>query len=208
VENDGDRAGRDEERRRKERERRRRAERRKRREDDDSDPVGDALDAAETAGDVADGCSRLPGCGRGGGRGGRGDGCGSGGGSGGGRGGGGGCDGCDGPCDFTLLRLSSLLVLAAVLLPDRPAGRRLVRALVRGYQRRLTRFTPACPSTPNCSAYALTAVDSLGVRHGLVAAAARVRGCGAADRTGGPAPATSVGDRPRYARRLADERRV
>ena len=153
----------EQERRRKERERRR-----KRRRDDEPD----AVDAASEA---AGGCLRLPGCGRG--RGEHSDmdgGCGSGGG--GGRGGG--CDGCDGPCNFPLLRLSAVLAVAAFLVPERPAGRRLVRALVRGYQRRLSRFTPVCPSTPSCSAYALTAVEELGVRDGLTAAAARIRDCG------------------------------
>jgi hypothetical protein len=162
-------------RRRRERERRRRRKRRK--DEDDSDPVGDALDAAEVVGETGSALSRVPGCGRGSGRGGRGDGdgCGPGGGSGSGRGGG--CD-RDGPCDFMLLRISTMLVVAAVLVPDRPTGARLVRALIGGYQRRLTRFTPACPSTPNCSAYAHGAVDALGVRLGLRAAADRIRGCG------------------------------
>ncbi|OLT14602.1 hypothetical protein BJF78_18405 [Pseudonocardia sp. CNS-139] len=88
------------------------------------------------------------------------------------------CDGCDGPCDLNLLRLSTLLTVAALLLPDRPAAQRLVRGLVRTYRRRLTRLTLPCPSTPSCSAYALAAVDELGARRGLRAAAERIRGCG------------------------------
>jgi hypothetical protein len=164
----------DEQKRRKKRGRRRR----KRRKDEDTGDWSDALETAESVSAVGGGCSRLPGCGRGG-RSGGDSGCGSGSGSGGGRGG---CDGCDGPCDFSMLRLSALLLVAAALMPERLAGRRLVKDLVqgvvRGYQRRLTRFTPTCPSTPSCSAYALAAVESFGARRGLVAAAERIRSCG------------------------------
>jgi putative component of membrane protein insertase Oxa1/YidC/SpoIIIJ protein YidD len=89
------------------------------------------------------------------------------------------CDGCDVPgCDCNLLlRLSTLLAVAAALVPGR-VGRRPVLALLRFYRRRLTRFTPACPSTPSCSAYAVHAVQDLGARRGLAAAARRVRACG------------------------------
>ena len=38
----------------------------------------------------------------------------------------------------------------------------LVELAIRGYRRWLTRFTPACPSEPSCSAYALAAVTTLG----------------------------------------------
>jgi putative component of membrane protein insertase Oxa1/YidC/SpoIIIJ protein YidD len=55
---------------------------------------------------------------------------------------------------------------------------RLVRALIRGYQQWLSRYTPACPSNPSCSAYALAAVEASGPRRGLAAAALRIRGCG------------------------------
>jgi hypothetical protein len=159
-------------RRRRERERRRR---KRRKDEDDGDVVGDALDTAEAAVEIGGGVSRLPGCGRSGGR--RDcDGCGSGGGSGSGRGGGG-CDGCDGPCDFTLLRLSTALLAVSVLMPTAGNGW-LVAVLIRGYQRWLTRFTPICPSTPSCSAYALAAVEALGSRRGLAAAAHRIRRCG------------------------------
>jgi putative component of membrane protein insertase Oxa1/YidC/SpoIIIJ protein YidD len=71
-----------------------------------------------------------------------------------------------------------MLLVAAVVVPECTAGRRLIRALVRGYQCRLTGFTPPCPSMPSCSAFALTAVDTLGARRGLVAAAERIRRCG------------------------------
>jgi putative component of membrane protein insertase Oxa1/YidC/SpoIIIJ protein YidD len=93
------------------------------------------------------------------------------------------CDGCDVPgCDCNLLlRLSTLLAVAAALVPGR-AGRRPVLALLRFYRRRLTRFTPACPSTPSCSAYAVRAVQDLGARRGLAAAARRVRACGPTSR--------------------------
>ena len=85
-------------------------------------------------------------------------------------------DACD--CGgFPLLKLSFLLTVAALLVPASAA--RPVGGLIRSYQRLLTRFTPACPSSPSCSAYALTAVQRLGARHGLAAAAARVRACGA-----------------------------
>ncbi|WP_374112189.1 membrane protein insertion efficiency factor YidD [Pseudonocardia sp. TRM90224] len=85
-------------------------------------------------------------------------------------------DGCS-ICDCSaLLQLSSLLLLAAAVVPD--AGGGVVRALIRSYQRWLTRFTPRCPSTPSCSAYAITAVEDLGPRRGLAAAARRVRECG------------------------------
>jgi hypothetical protein len=92
------------------------------------------------------------------------------------------CDGCDVPscdgCDCNLLlRLSTLLAVAAALVPGR-LGRRPVLALLRFYRRRLTRFTPACPSTPSCSAYAVRAVQDQGARRGLAAAARRVRACG------------------------------
>ncbi len=87
------------------------------------------------------------------------------------------CNLCDG-CDFLLfVRLSSLLFLVAAVVPER-GGAAVVRALLRLYRRRLTRFTPACPSTPSCSAYATAAVERLGVRRGLAAAARRVRTCG------------------------------
>ncbi|WP_214401342.1 membrane protein insertion efficiency factor YidD [Pseudonocardia lacus] len=88
------------------------------------------------------------------------------------------CDGCELPCDCSLLlSVSTLLRLAAFLAPGR-AGRRPVLALLGLYRRRLTRFTPRCPSTPSCSAYAVAAVQDLGARRGLVAAARRVRDCG------------------------------
>jgi hypothetical protein len=94
------------------------------------------------------------------------------------RGSGRGDSGCDGPCDcnFTLLRLSTALLVASALTPASGSGR-LAWALIRCYQRWLSRFTPACPSTPSCSAYALAAVDALGPRRGL-AAAHRIRRCG------------------------------
>jgi putative component of membrane protein insertase Oxa1/YidC/SpoIIIJ protein YidD len=76
-----------------------------------------------------------------------------------------------------VLRLSALLPLVAALVPGR-AGRRPVLALLRFYRRRLTRFTPTCPSTPSCSAYAMHAVQDLGARRGLTAAARRIRHCG------------------------------
>lgn len=91
------------------------------------------------------------------------------------------CDGCDGGCDVPgcdcnlLLRLSTLIAIAAVLVPPRSGA--LVRALLRGYRRWFTRFTPRCPSTPSCSAFALAAVESMGPRRGLAAAARRVRDC-------------------------------
>ena len=84
-----------------------------------------------------------------------------------------------GACDcggFPLLKLSFLLTVAALLLPASAA--RPVGGLIRAYQRHLTRFTPACPLAPSCSAYALHVVRRLGARRGLTAAAARVRACG------------------------------
>jgi putative component of membrane protein insertase Oxa1/YidC/SpoIIIJ protein YidD len=65
-----------------------------------------------------------------------------------------------------------------MLVPNR--GRGAVLAALSFYRRRLTRFTPACPSTPSCSAYAVSAVQALGARRGLAAAARRVRDCGRA----------------------------
>jgi putative component of membrane protein insertase Oxa1/YidC/SpoIIIJ protein YidD len=90
-----------------------------------------------------------------------------------------GCDGCDG-CNLFLLRVSILLALAAAVAPT-ARGRRGVLLLIRGYQRWLSRFTPPCPSTPSCSAFALDAVESLGPRRGLAVAARRVRRCGRPD---------------------------
>ncbi|MEJ3654232.1 membrane protein insertion efficiency factor YidD [Actinomycetes bacterium KLBMP 9759] len=170
-------------------ERRRREEERRRRRQERREEIKD--EAKETAFDsVSDGVD-IPGFGRssGGGRGGDGPSGGgsSGGSSGGGKGGDGpsgggggggkdGCDACDCDCNPFLLRVSALLMLAAVVLPE--SRGRLTSAAIRGYQRWLSRFTPRCPSTPNCSSYALTAVETLGVRRGLRAAAARVRACG------------------------------
>lgn len=134
-------------------------------------------DTAEAVGDTCELVDSVRGCGAGCGRLGRG------------RGGGDGGCGCDGPCDLTLLRVSTVLLVAAAVVPARGGG--LVRAALRGYQRWLTRFTPACPSTPSCSAFALAAVGRHGARRGLRLAAARVEACGApharrVDRPGSP----------------------
>lgn len=154
--------------------RRRRKERREAHRDDIVEEVADA---------ALDSGVGLPGGRSSGGRGGsdtpRGGGGSSGsGGSGSGSGSGGGrCDSCDGPCDFSLLRVSAVLLLAAAVMPAAHGGR-LVLSLIRGYQRWLSRFTPRCPSTPSCSRYAHSAVESLGPRRGLAAAARRIRHCG------------------------------
>jgi uncharacterized protein len=95
-----------------------------------------------------------------------------------------GCDACDGisgcdgggDCGFPLLRVSLLLAVAALLVPGSAAGP--VMAAIRFYRRMLTRFTPVCPSTPSCSTFSLAAVERLGARRGLAAAAVRVRRCG------------------------------
>lgn len=98
------------------------------------------------------------------------------------------CDSCDlpdcdfpdcdcGGCDLLFLRVSTLLAFVALVVPVGTGG--LVAAAIRGYRRWLTRFTPSCPSEPSCSAYALAAVQTLGARRGLRAAAHRVRACGA-----------------------------
>jgi Putative membrane protein insertion efficiency factor len=163
--------------------------------DNDRDPGGDPAEDESARrrrkrredaswSDLAEGVPTGTGSGGTGGRpgGGRGDGwgdcgtsaCGGSGGSG--RGG----DGCDGPCDCNaslLLRLSTALLVVSAVMPAWGSGR-LVQALIRGYQRWLTRYTPACPSNPSCSAYALAAVGALGPRRGLAAAALRIKGCG------------------------------
>jgi hypothetical protein len=91
-----------------------------------------------------------------------------------------GCDSCDGPdcgCDTLLfVRLSTLLLVVAALLPAVGCDG-LVAASIRGYQRWLSRFTPNCPGSPSCSAYALASVRRLGARRGLAAAARRVQHC-------------------------------
>lgn len=145
----------DEERRRADE--RRRAERRRKREDA-AEGVGDAAEAA-----AGSGCS-LPGRGCGGRRpGGRSS-----------RDG----DGCD-ACDLFLLslHLSAVLHVLAAVLPRR-RGTGAVVAVIRGYQRLLSRFTVRCPQTPSCSTYALDAVRASGPRRGLRAAAARISECG------------------------------
>jgi putative component of membrane protein insertase Oxa1/YidC/SpoIIIJ protein YidD len=75
------------------------------------------------------------------------------------------------------VRLSTVLLLVAAVLPAMGADR-LVAASIRGYQRRLSRFTPACPGAVSCSEYALAAVHRFGARRGLVEAARRVERCG------------------------------
>lgn len=149
------------ERARRERARRERARRRQARREqrDTAETVGETCELVDSVRACGGGCGRLFRS-RGGGGGSSDGGC-----------------GCDGPCDLSLLRLSTLLFLAAAVVPARGADG-LVRAAVRGYQRWLSRFTPRCPGTPSCSAFALDAVESLGVRRGLAAAAARVRDCG------------------------------
>jgi putative component of membrane protein insertase Oxa1/YidC/SpoIIIJ protein YidD len=89
-------------------------------------------------------------------------------------------------------RLSSVLLLLSMVLPDAAAGS--VAAAIRLYRRRLTRYTPACPGTPSCSAYALAAVTRLGARRGLRAAAHRLRTCGTAalDRVGATHPRSTI----------------
>jgi putative component of membrane protein insertase Oxa1/YidC/SpoIIIJ protein YidD len=151
-----------------ERRRRRREERR-----DTAETVGDTCELVDSVRGCGAGCGRL-GRGRGGGDG---DGC-----------------SCGGPCDFSLLRVSPLLLVAAAVVPARGAGG-LVRASLRGYQRWLSRFTPACPSTPSCSAYALAAVGRHGARRGLRLAATRVAACGRphARRADGPVLPTRGG---------------
>jgi hypothetical protein len=137
--------------------RREREQRRRRREErrDHAAAVSDTCDLVDSVRGCGAGCNRL------------------------GRGRGGGADGCscDGPCDFSFLRVSPLLLVVAAVVPPRGAGGP-VRASLRAYQRWLSRFTPACPSTPSCSAYALAAVGRHGPRRGLRLAAARVRSCG------------------------------
>jgi hypothetical protein len=135
-----------------EQERRNRRRRREERQDT-ADAVGGTCELIDSVRGCGTGCSRL---GRG-------------------RGGSDGCS-CDGPCDLPLLRVSPLLLAAAAMVPARGASG-LVRMALRGYQRWLSRFTPACPSTPSCSAYALAAVARHGARRGLRLAAARVRAC-------------------------------
>ncbi len=145
--------------RRREEERRREEKRRRR--EDAAEGAGDAAEAAAESG-----CS-LPGRGCGGRRsGGRSSRDGD------------GCDACD-ACDFFLLslQLSALLQVVAVVLPRR-RGTSAVVALIRGYQRLLSRFTVRCPQSPSCSAYALDAVRTLGPRRGVRAAAARIGACG------------------------------
>jgi hypothetical protein len=136
-------------------------ERRRRRNEKRRERAETGAEVAAESGCSVPGCDRLGGGGRGGGSS---------------RGGGGGCDACG--CDLLLfLRLAPLLLAVAAVLPAGGSGRGL-RALIRGYQRRLSRFTPACPGTPSCSAYALIAIEVLGPRHGLAAAARRIGGCG------------------------------
>jgi hypothetical protein len=137
-------------------------ERRREERQDKVGAVGDTFEVVDSVRACGSGCGRL-GSGRGGG------------------GGGGGDCSCDGPGGCVLLGISPLLVAAAAVVPARGAGG-LVQAALRGYQRWLSRFTPACPSKPSCSAYALAAIGRHGARRGLRLAAARVRACGLAPR--------------------------
>ena len=85
--------------------------------------------------------------------------------------------------NLMLLRLSVVLAVAALLVPA--SARRPVAGLILIYRRLLSRFTPPCPSTPSCSAYALASVRRLGARRGLAAAAVRVRSCASDPRRSG-----------------------
>ena len=118
------------------------------------------------------------------------------------------CDGCDGPdcgCDLLLfLRLSTLLLAVAAIVPATGADR-LVCALIRGYRRWLTRFTPRCPGSPSCSAYALAAVREHGARRGLAAAAHRIAACAPPVPQ---CPAGHPGDQRRLAQRRAAQPRA
>jgi hypothetical protein len=91
------------------------------------------------------------------------------------------CDASICDCGGTLLTVSLLLRVSAALVPATGSGRG-VQAVLRFYRRHLTRFTPTCPATPSCSAFAQEAVAVLGPRRGLAAAAGRVRACGRPER--------------------------
>jgi putative component of membrane protein insertase Oxa1/YidC/SpoIIIJ protein YidD len=69
------------------------------------------------------------------------------------------------------LSLSTVLRLVAGALPRR-RGSDVVVALIRGYQRLLSRFTPSCRRAR------VDAVRTLGPPRGIRAAAARIRACG------------------------------
>jgi putative component of membrane protein insertase Oxa1/YidC/SpoIIIJ protein YidD len=50
-------------------------------------------------------------------------------------------------------------------------------ALIRLYQRTLTRWTPTCPQSPSCSEYAIHAIRSHGTRQGIALAIAHIEHC-------------------------------
>jgi putative membrane protein insertion efficiency factor len=73
----------------------------------------------------------------------------------------------------------------------RPAGAKVLVALVRAYQfARVGRVSP-CRFTPTCSAYAIEAIDRHGTRRGLALAARRLGRC----RPGGPSGYDPVPER-------------
>lgn len=51
-------------------------------------------------------------------------------------------------------------------------------ALIRLYQKTLTRYTPKCPMTVSCSEYAYQSIHAYGVRDGLALTVARLQVCG------------------------------
>lgn len=74
---------------------------------------------------------------------------------------------------------AGLLLAVCCLVPGN--GRFVTTAVLtalRGYQRRLTTFTPCCPQPMSCSDHGVAMVRWHGARAGLMLAAHRIRDCG------------------------------
>ena len=100
----------------------------------------------------------------------------------------GGCDGCDGcsgcDCNFNMLSLGTLLLLvpflrsAPTLRPRSTVAGRGGVALIRGYQRMISRHLPTqCRYQPSCSEYGAQAVRRYGLLDGSRLIAARIKRC-------------------------------